>query len=154
MALDKSKLEWCTNGAQPISILSDDPRLGLFIGTGLILIILVLAALGIIIKKRWHAAHYYTHEAERPEIPTPPVPPSGMMGEIEANGNNGGFDNLYYNNGNYKSNNKWNKMIATIDEIHSYVDTPYPELENSLQRHHHIVDDGTNIMLPPPSSYR
>lgn len=147
-------MEWCTHGAQPtISILSDDPRLGLFIGCGLIILVLIAAAVGIIARSRWHAAHYYTHESERPENPVhqQSVPPPG---EIEGNnGNNGeGFDNLYYNNGNYK-NNKWNRMIATIDEINAYVDTPYPELENSLH-HHHITDTDTNIMLPPPSSYR
>lgn len=128
------------NAEPTISILTDDPRLGLFVGCGFIVVFLIIAAVGIIVRTRYQTAHYYTHEAERPEIQTPPVPPP------EGNETNGGFDNLYYN-GNYKDS-KWNKMIATIDEIH-YVESPYPELEGSL----HITDT-TNIMLPPPSSYR
>jgi len=103
-------LEWCKN-AEPASILAADPRFGLFLGCGVILLLLIVAAVSIVLHSRWHAAHYYTHEEDRPELGTPPAPP-----DYDHLAVNEGFDNLYFN----ETNGNKTKMIATIEEMTAY----------------------------------
>jgi len=99
-------LDWCST-AESASILAVDAKFGLFIGCGVILLILVVASVAIVLHARWHAAHYYTHEDDRPEIGTPPLPPDYHNFRSED-----GYDNLYYEkNGNKPS------MIATIEDM-------------------------------------
>lgn len=93
LGLEEQMLEWCSSGAEPVSILPgvDDPRLGLFLGCLLIIIILISAAICVIFRSKWHAAHYYTHEGDRPEIATPPVPPPQDAPLFPENNGNGGI---------------------------------------------------------------
>lgn len=98
LSLEEPNLEWCSNDAEPVSILPGvgDPQLGLFLGCFLIILILISAAVCVIAKNRYHAAHYYTREGERPEIATPPVPPpqdAPLFPENHANGNGTALSN-------------------------------------------------------------
>lgn len=69
-----------------------------------------MAALAVIFHSRWHAAHYYTHEEDRPEIGTPPLPPDyDHLGENEIVA---GFDNQYYTSA---TNGK--QKIRTIEDM-------------------------------------
>lgn len=124
LSLEEQSLEWCSNGAEPISILSgvDDPRLGLFVGCALIVIILISAAIYVIARSRWHAAHYYTHEGDRPEIATPPVPPpqdvgphypenNGIGGPISVNGGSNGGTNTMYQGHHHPTTNGFDNLI-------------------------------------------
>lgn len=97
LSLEEQTLEWCSSGAEPISILSGVgvPKAGLYIGCVILMVILIAAAVIVIFKSRYHADHYYTHEGERPEIATPPVPPPQetnhniLYPETNGTGNNG-----------------------------------------------------------------
>ncbi len=135
IALDESSLEWCKN-AEPASILAADPRFGLFLGCGIILLLLIIAAVSIVLHSRWHAAHYYTHEEDRPEIGTPPIPP-----DYDHLAPNEGFDNLYFN----ETNGNKTKMIATIEEITSY--DPQQTQHQHLPQVHHYANSGSHY--PP-----
>lgn len=104
IAIDESMLDWC-NTAEPASILAADPKFGLFVACGVVVLILVILSVAIVLHSRWHAAHYYTHEEDRPEIGTPPIPPD--YDHVSE-----GFDNLFFENNGNKP-----KMIATIEEI-------------------------------------
>ncbi|CAL8140375.1 unnamed protein product [Orchesella dallaii] len=100
LSLEESDLGWCSSGAEPVSILSiDDPKLGLFLGCGIIIIFLMAASIYVIVRSRYQSAHYYTREGDRPEIATPPVPPP-LIQEVtlfpESNGNHLNHHNLHH----------------------------------------------------------
>lgn len=146
ISLDENELDWCYNypdhtDAIPASILADEPKLGLFIVCGILLLVLLIAAVLIIIHSRWHAAHYYTHEENRPEVDTPPIPP-----DYDHLAVNEGFDNLFFT-----ENGNKNKMIATIEEISFVEPTTKIYSTNNLPeltsfKHH------TNNSRPPSGS--
>lgn len=66
--LEESELEWCDPGDE----YGDESKLGLFIGCGLLFLILGVVAGGLILRHQFcHSAHYYTHEETRVEFCNP-----------------------------------------------------------------------------------
>lgn len=116
-------MEWCDPYADEYG---DESRLGLFLGTGLLFLILIIIITGIIFRYQYYSsASYYTHEDTR--TVTGGTPPLVDYENEQENSLNPG--NYYY----ATINGTHTKIVSTIDEKNFDPDRNfYPDLSVNL----------------------